>query len=135
MAKMEKLYPKAWIVITVVFAGLAFSLSADAGEPSVRGSIYDSNAQNLLGVTGATRKKVDEIMAQSDGRMQAVFDKYKINPKGEQHLAKLMEASSELEAIGRWEKAQMKQILTPAEFAKYEKIIESTSERVRKAVE
>ena len=74
--------------------------SAYAGEPSVRGSIYDSNAQNLLGVTGATRTKVDKIMNESDARMQKVFDKYKINPKGEQHLVKVMEASSELKTIG-----------------------------------
>ena len=133
---MERLYRaariSALIVLTAIFA---LPVLEAAAEPSVRGSIYDSNAQNLLGVTGATRTKVDEIMAQSDERMQKVFDKYKINPKGEQHLAKLMEASSELEAIGRWERSQMKQILTPAEFAKYEKIIEATSERVRKAVE
>ena len=110
-------------------------LAAAHGEPSVRGSIYDSNAQNLLGVTGATRQKVDKIMNESDERMQKVFNKYKINPRGEQHLVKVMEASSELKAIGSWERGQMKQILTPAEFAKYEKIIAETTARVRAAVE
>lgn len=122
-------------VAVIVSVGLTLPCAAQAGEPSLHGTIFDSNAQNLIKMDAATRKKVDHVMAQSDAKLQAVFNKYGINPKGEQHMVKLMEASSDLESVGHWEKAQMQKILSPAQMAHYEKITAATTERVRKAVE
>ena len=93
-------------VAVIVSVGLTLPCAAQAGEPSLHGTIFDSNAQNLIKMDAATRKKVDHVMAQSDAKLQAVFNKYGINPKGEQHMVKLMEASSDLESVGHWEKAQ-----------------------------
>jgi hypothetical protein len=65
--------------------------------------------------------------------MNAVFKKYGIDPNATPNFDKLTKASDELQAIGRRERAQMKEILSKAQLKQYDKIIADTGARVRKA--
>lgn len=117
---------------------LAVMAGATAGLPSSpveAGSIYDSRVQHRLTLTPSQRSQVRKIVAESQRQATAVFKKYGIDPNGRPVFDKLRQASGELMAIARREREAMKRVLTPEQLAEYDRIIDETRIRVRKAAQ
>jgi hypothetical protein len=130
---MERKIPMALISMRakVVAFGL---LALFAGAlPASADSIYDAKVEQKLKLDGDQKAKVSGIVKQSNADMNAVFKKYGIDPNATPNFDKLTKASDELQAIGRRERAQMKEILSKAQLKQYDKIIADTGARVRKA--
>jgi hypothetical protein len=121
------------IRVLMVLGMTAFAVPAIA-EPSFRGTVFDSKIMQNLKVNGQTRAQIARITAASGAELQRVLNKYKINPRGKLNFEKMMEASSELEAVQRTEREAMRKVLTPEQFFEYEKINSATSRRVRRAM-
>ena len=120
-----------------VFAGLILCLSFLAFIPETvqAGNIYDSNVVNRLGLKGDQRTKAKRIVRQSDKEMRVVFRKHAINPNARPDFSKLQMAARELQTIENKEVAQMKKILSDAQYKKYKAILEETATRVRAAAQ
>jgi len=115
---------------------VAFGLLAlfAGGLPAYAENIYDAKvAQKLSDLTDEQKAKVTAITKQTATEMNAVFKKYGIDPEAKPDFDKLQKAGDELQAVARREKAQMKDILSKAQFKQYTKIIDQTGARVRKA--
>jgi hypothetical protein len=118
----------------LLIGGLAaLSLSPPGG--AVAQSIYDSGVQQRLELSAQQRPHVSRILGQSKSQAMAVFKKYGIDPNGPPIFDQLFEASNELIAIERQERQAMKQVLTPAQLDDYDRIIDETRIRVRKAAQ
>ena len=65
----------------------------------------------------------------------AVFSKYGIDPHGRPIFDQLVDASGELMAIARQERQMLREVLTPEQLAQYDRIIDDTRIRVRKAAQ
>ena len=118
----------------LLMGGLA-ALSLGAGDAAVAQSIYDSRIQQRLDLTAQQRPQVARVIETSKNQASAVFRKYGIDPNGRPIFDQLFKASSELMAIERQERQAMKQILTPAQLADYDRIMNDTRIRVRKAAQ
>jgi uncharacterized FlaG/YvyC family protein len=115
---------------------VAFGLLAlfAGGLPAHAENLYDAKvAQKLSDLTDDQKAKVSTITKQTATEMNAVFKKYGIDPEAKPDFDKLQKAGEELQAVARREKAQMKDILSKAQFKQYVKIIDATGARVRKA--
>ena len=115
---------------------VAFGLLAlfAGGLPAYAENIYDAKVeQKLSDLTADQKAKVSAITKQTASEMNAVFKKYGIDPEAKPDFDKLQKAGDELQAVARREKAQMKDILSKAQFKQYVKIIDQTGARVRKA--
>jgi hypothetical protein len=115
---------------------VAFGLLAlfAGGLPAHAENVYDAKvAQKLSDLTDDQKSKVSAITKQTASEMNAVFKKYGIDPEAKPDFDKLQKAGDELQAVARREKAQMKDILSKAQFKQYVKIIDATGARVRKA--
>ena len=111
----------------------ALSLGSDIGAAAQ--SIYDSRVQQRLELSAHQRPEVSRIVERSKTQAMAVFKKYGIDPNGRPIFDQLFQASNELMAIERQERQAMKQVLTPAQLADYDRIIDETRIRVRKAAQ
>jgi hypothetical protein len=120
--------------IAALIGGLAM-LSLATGGGAVAQSIYDSRVQHRLELTAKQRPEVMRIIADSERQAKAVFKKYGIDPNGPPIFDQLFEASNELMAIERQERQAMKKVLTPEQLADYDRIINETRIRVRKAAQ
>jgi Spy/CpxP family protein refolding chaperone len=119
----------------MLLAGLA-ALSLGPGPgPAVAESIYDSRVQHRLELTARQRPQVSRIIEESKRQAMTVFKKYGIDPNGRPIFDQLFEASKELMAIERQERQAMKQVLTPEQMVEYDRIINDTRIRVRKAAQ
>lgn len=121
-------------IAALLIAGLA-ALALAPGGPAAADSIYDSRVEQRLDLTSAQRPQVSRILAESKRQAMAVFKKYGIDPNGRPIFDQLFEASSELMAIERQERQAMKQVLTAEQLADYDRIINETRIRVRKAAQ
>jgi hypothetical protein len=102
--------------------------------PASADTIYDAKVeQKLKDLNGDQKAKIAAVVKKSNAEMNAVFKKYGIDPNAKPDFDKLTKASDELQAIGRRERAQMKDILSKAQLKAYDKIIADTGARVRKA--
>ena len=120
--------------IAALIGGLAVLSLAPGGEAAAQ-SIYDSRVQHRLELTAKQRPEVMRIVAESGRQATAVFKKYGIDPNGPPIFDQLFEASNELMAIERQERQAMKKVLTPEQLADYDRIINETRIRVRKAAQ
>jgi Spy/CpxP family protein refolding chaperone len=120
--------------IAALIGGLAM-LSLATGGGATAQSIYDSQVQHRLDLTAKQRPAVMRIIADSERQAMAVFKKYGIDPNGRPIFDQLYEASTELMAIERQERQAMKKVLTPEQLADYDRIINETRIRVRKAAQ
>jgi hypothetical protein len=120
--------------IAALIGGLAM-LSLATGGGAVAQSIYDSRVQHRLELTAKQRPAVMRIIADSERQAMAVFKKYGIDPNGPPIFDQLFDASNELMAIERQERQAMKKVLTPEQLADYDRIINETRIRVRKAAQ
>ncbi len=118
----------------LLIGGLA-ALALGADRPAVADSIYDSRVEQRLDLTSAQRPEVSRILAESKRQAMAVFEKYGIDPNGRPIFDQLYAASTELMAIERQERQAMKQVLTAEQLADYDRIINETRIRVRKAAQ
>ncbi len=117
-------------------AGLVFSALFLAGTgPSAQAghSVYFAHISEHLSLDAATRRLVDKIMNKSERDVLTVFARHGIDPNAKPEFDKLMLARHELQAIERDERAQLRGILTPAQFKKYDKLIKQVHARVIKA--
>ena len=121
--------------MAVLLAGGLSALSLAPVEPALAQSIYDSKVQQRLELSGQQRSQVSRILDQSKRQAMAVFKKYGIDPNGRPIFDQLFQASNELMAIERQERQAMKKVLTPAQLADYDRIIDETRIRVRKAAQ
>jgi hypothetical protein len=120
-------------IAALLIGGLAAALGPD--RPAVADSIYDSRVEQRLDLTSAQRPEVSRILAESKRQAMAVFQKYGIDPNGRPIFDQLYAASTELMAIERQERQAMKQVLTAEQLAHYDRIINETRIRVRKAAQ
>ena len=120
-------------IAALLIGAIAATLGPD--RPAVADSIYDSKVQQRLDLTAGQRPEVSRILAESKRQAMAVFQKYGIDPNGRPIFDQLYAASTELMAIERQERQAMKQVLTPEQLADYDRIINDTRIRVRKAAE
>jgi len=120
--------------LVLLTGGLA-ALSLASGDAAVAQSIYDSRVQHRLELTAQQRPQVSRAIEKSKSQAMAVFRKYGIDPNGRPIFDQLFQASNELMAIERQERQAMKQILTPQQLADYDRIIDETRIRVRKAAQ
>ena len=120
--------------IAALIGGLTV-LSLAPGGGAAAQSIYDSRVQHRLELTAKQRPEVLRIVAESERQAMAVFRKYGIDPNGRPIFDQLFEASNELMAIERQERQAMKKVLTPEQLADYDRIINETRIRVRKAAQ
>ena len=121
-------------IAALLIGGLA-ALALWADRPAIADSIYDSKVQQRLDLTAGQRPEVSRILAESKRQAMAVFQKYGIDPNGRPIFDQLFAASNELMAIERQERQAMKQVLTPEQLADYDRIINDTRIRVRKAAQ
>jgi Spy/CpxP family protein refolding chaperone len=121
--------------IAVLLIGGLAALALWADSPAVADSIYDSRVQHRLELTAAQRPQVSRIIAESKRQAMVVFEKYGIDPNGRPIFDQLFAASNELMAIERQERQAMRQVLTPEQLADYDRIINDTRIRVRKAAQ
>jgi Spy/CpxP family protein refolding chaperone len=121
--------------VAVLLAGGLAALSLGPVTGAVAESIYDSRVQHRLDLTAQQRPQVSRIVAESKRQAMAVFQKYGIDPNGRPIFDQLVAASSELMAIERQERQAMRQVLTPEQLADYDRIIDETRIRVRKAAQ
>ena len=121
--------------IAILLAGGLAALSLVPAERAQAQSIYDSKVQQRLELGGQQRTQVSRILEQSRRQAMAVFKKYGIDPNGRPIFDQLFQASNELMAIERQERQAMKKVLTPAQLADYDRIINETRIRVRKAAQ
>lgn len=120
-------------VAALLIGGLAAALGPD--RAAVADSIYDSRVEQRLDLNSAQRPQVSRILAESKRKAMAVFQKYGIDPNGRPIFDQLYAASTELMAIERQERQAMKQVLTAEQLAHYDRIINETRIRVRKAAQ
>ena len=120
-------------ITALLIVGLAAALGPD--RPAVADSIYDSKVQQRLDLTAGQGPEVARILAESKRQAMAVFQKYGIDPNGRPIFDQLFAASNELMAIERQERQAMKQVLRPEQLADYDRIINDTRIRVRKAAQ
>ena len=120
--------------VLLVVGGFA-ALSLGAGDAAVAQSIYDARVQQRLDLTAQQRPQVARVIDTSKSQASAVFRKHGIDPNGRPIFDQLFKASSELMAIERQERQAMKQILTPAQLAEYDRIMNDVRIRVRKAAQ
>jgi Spy/CpxP family protein refolding chaperone len=121
-------------IAALLIGGLA-ALALGPDRPAVADSIYDSRVEQRLDLTSAQRPQVSRILAESKRQAMVVFQKYGIDPNGRPIFDQLFAASNELMAIERQERQAMKQVLTPEQLAHYDRIINETRIRVRKAAQ
>ena len=112
----------------------ALSLGASTG-PAAAQSIYDAQVQKRLQLSAKQRPEVSRIIERSRSQARAVFQKYGIDPNGRPIFDQLFQASNDLMAIERQERQAMKQILSPEQLADYDRIMNDTRIRVRKAAQ
>lgn len=124
----------ALAVIVVALAGCLLLAGSATTSPAQAGaSIYDAQILRHLKLQSGQRSKVRKVVRRSDAEMARVFKKYKINPMTKPDFDKLVAASSELQAIERRERKEMKKILTANQLKQYDQLINITRIRVRKA--
>ncbi|MGI9414179.1 MAG: hypothetical protein ACR2PM_10955 [Hyphomicrobiales bacterium] len=111
---------------------LVLALDATSGARADH-TIYSTHVERLLKLRKDQRKRVRQILNQSERSLMAVFAKYGIDPYAKPDFNKLVGASGPLQAVGRRERRLLKQILTPAQLKIYDRAVEHTSARVIKA--
>lgn len=116
------------LVGIMIFCLSAFP--ASAGQ-----TIYDSGVEQRLPLSSKQRSKVRKIVRNSDRKMNQVFRKFGIDPRARPDFDKLVQASSELQAIERHERNQMIKILNDKQLTQYDRLIDQTRIRVRKAAQ
>ena len=122
--------------IRALLAGGMAALSlAPVSGPAAAQSIYDARVQQRLELSAKQRPEVSRIIERSRTQARAVFQKYGIDPNGRPIFDQLFQASNELMAIERQERQAMKNVLTPEQLADYDRIINETRIRVRKAAQ
>ena len=121
-------------ISALLIGGLAV-LALGVDRPAAADSIYDSRVEQRLDLTSAQRPQVSRVLAESRRQAMAVFRKHGIDPNGRPIFDQLFAASNELMAIERQERQAMKQVLTPEQLADYDRIINETRIRVRKAAQ
>lgn len=126
--------PHALLRIAILCA-VAVGLAAAPAADSSSGSIYDSGVERRLDLTPEQRSKVLQIIAESERQVTIVFNKYGIDPNARPVFDKLVEASTELQAIERRERQEMKKVLSREQLRQYDRIIDETRIRVRKAAQ
>lgn len=126
--------PHALLRIATLCAVMVGLAAAPAADPS-SGSIYDSGVEHRLDLTPEQRSKVLQIVAESERQVTIVFKKYGIDPHAPPVFDKLVEASTELQAIERRERQAMKKVLSREQLRQYDRIIDETRIRVRKAAQ
>lgn len=122
---------RAIVVACLVFTGLGMdgvTRAANAG-----GIIYFADVVGPLRLSAQQRPKVQSIVKQSEVAILAVFTKYGINPRATPDPNKLRPARSELEAIERGERRQLKKILDDRQLKKYDVIMKRVRARVARA--
>jgi hypothetical protein len=103
-----------------IAAAIGFAVPVTvAPAPATAQTIYDANLSRLK-LTAAQRPKVDRILRQSKRERNAVFRKYRINPRAKPDLDKLTSASGELTRIGDRERAALAKVLTPTQLRQYD---------------
>ena len=118
----------------LVMTGLG-ALSLGTADGAVAQSIYDSQVQQRLELSAKQRSEVSRIIEESRRQAMAVFRKHGIDPNGKPIFDQLFQASNELMAIERQERQAMKKVLTPEQLVQYDRIIDETRIRVRKAAQ
>lgn len=127
---------RALRIAVMLIGGLAaLSAGSNVGPAGAQQSIYDSRFQHRIELTAQQRPKVMRIVEDHKRRTLAIFKKYGIDPYGRPIFDQLVDASGELMAIARQERQLMKEILTPEQLAEYDRIIDDTRIRVRKAAQ
>ena len=111
------------------------ALSLGSADEAVAQSIYDSQVQQRLELTAQQRPQVSSILNESRRQAMAVFRKHGIDPNGPPIFDQLFQASNELMAIERQERQAMKKVLTREQLVQYDRIIDETRVRVRKAAQ
>ncbi len=96
-------------------------------------TIYDSHIVEQMTFTPAQLPMVRAILSQSRQSLLAIFGKYGIDPYARPNFDKLLEASSELQAVQANEKREMKAILSKDQYKLYLKLLQVTAARVIKA--
>jgi hypothetical protein len=103
--------------------------------PGAAGSIYDPPIEQRLTLTPEQRPHVRRILAESRSQFQAVFHAYGIDPNGPPVFHQLIRASSELRALARHQRREMRRVLRPDQFAEYDQIMRETRRRIISAAQ
>lgn len=121
--------------VPMVRASLFALAIVTAAATSAFGSIYNANIESGLTLDASQKAQVQSITKKSWSDTLTVFKKYGIDPNGPPVFNTLVKAASELQAIERRERTEMKKILTPDQLDQYDAIIERTHIIVRKAAQ
>lgn len=134
LVRGESMFGRSLAAIPVLFIFIVATIFvSSAPERASAASIYDAQVLRYLKLQSTQRAKVRKIIRKSDAEMARVFRKYKINPNAKPDFDKLVAASSELTAIERRERKEMKKVLTKDQLKQYDELINITRIRVRKA--
>lgn len=103
--------------------------------PGAAASIYDPPIERHLALTPDQRPHVEKILSQSRQQFRAVFHAHGIDPYGPPIFRQLVRASSELQAIARQQRRELRKVLRPDQFAEYNRIMRDTRARIRAAAQ
>jgi hypothetical protein len=118
-----------------VAAALGFAAPVTvATAPAGAQTIYDISTTKLK-LTAAQKPKVDRIIRQSTRDRNAIFRKYRINPKAKPDLDKLTRASSQLTRVGDRERAALAKVLNPTQLRQYDQLQSEVRRRVVQAAD
>jgi hypothetical protein len=120
--------------VCVLFLATILGLQLWLG-PVAAGSIYDPPIERHLALTPDQRPHVERILSQSRQQFSAVLRAHGIDPYGPPIFRQLVRASSELQAIARQQRREMRQVLRPDQFAEYNRIMQDTRARIRAAAQ
>jgi hypothetical protein len=116
--------------VALLFAVTAMLLSAPT---ELRASIYDSNVIEELNLTGAQKREMQKLIAQSRSRRNAIFREYGIDPNAKPDVSKLQRAQGKLQANAAREQAAAKKILNEEQYKHYMRIYAQLRARITKA--
>ncbi len=119
------------VVACLVFAGMM--LDGTDRNTSAGGIIYFTEVVSRLSLSAQQRPRVQSIISQSESATLAIFSRYGIDPRATPDPSKLRPAQNELEAVGRRERNQLKQILDKGQLKKYDSIMRRLRARVARA--
>ncbi len=120
----------AWLLagcLSIIATGAVALAKND--EPT----IYDSRVLEHIEFSSTQRPAVKRVLDQSDRELAEIFKRFAIDPYAKPDFDKLRAARYELEALGAWEKREMKKIMTRAQFKYYVGLVQQTTARVIKA--
>jgi len=120
-------------MLRLVACGVLVTAFLESAPVRADHNIYSSHAERYLKLRKDQRKRVLEILDQSERELMAAFAKHGIDPHAKPDFNKLMKARGPLQAVGRRERRKLKRILTKEQLRIYDRLVQDTRARVIKA--